>query len=312
MITPRTKYNLKRELDQSFLAKLGIVLFGGITLVAFFAPVLAPHDPTQQALQLRNLPPVGFGGTWEYPLGTDPLGRDVLSRVIYGARTSLLVGIVASGGGAIVGISVGLVSGYYRGLVDDVAMRAVDVSLAIPGLVLALVLFSIIGPVTINILDPLVVLGFGESMPESFVFPGTVAFVIGVIAIRQFARLARGEALKAREEMYVKASRSAGGSDLHVITKHMLPNVMTPLLVFWTLRLAHAILTESTLSFLGFSGTTLSWGYDISAGRDYLGTAWWISSIPGFAILIAVVGINLLGDWFRDALDPNLQEGFEE
>jgi peptide/nickel transport system permease protein len=312
MITPRTIRNLKQELSRSFLAKLGILLVGTVTFVAIFAPLLAPHDPTYQDLGMRNVPPVGFGGTWEYPLGTDPLGRDVLSRVIYGTRTSLLVGVIASAGGAIVGIAIGLVSGYYRGWVDDVAMRSVDVSLAIPGLVLALTLFSIIGPITVAIPDPLRMIGIGEGMPESFVFPGTVAFVIGVIAVRQFARLARGEALKVREEEYVKASESAGARDVHVITKHVLPNVMTPLLVFWTLRLAHAILTESTLSFLGFSGTTLSWGYDIAAGRDYLGTAWWVSSVSGVAILIAVIGINLMGDWFRDALDPNLQEGIDE
>lgn len=312
MISTRTAYNLKQELEHSFLAKLGVFLFGGIVFVAVFAPFLAPYDPTRQALQLRNLPPVFFGGTWEHPLGTDQLGRDMLSRVIYGTRTSLLVGVLASGGGAVVGVAIGLVSGYYRGWVDDLAMRSVDVSLAIPGLVLALTIFSIIGPIALRIPDPFVQFGLVEGMPESFVFPGTVALVIGVIAIRQFARLARGEALKVREEEYVKSSESAGGGDFHVIRKHVLPNAVTPLLVFWTLRLAHAILTESTLSFLGFSGTTLSWGYDIAAGRDYLATSWWIASVPGVAIVLAVIGINLVGDWFRDSLDPGLQEAIEE
>ncbi|MFC5133629.1 MULTISPECIES: ABC transporter permease [Haloferacaceae] len=311
MISTRTIRNLKNELSRSFLAKLGLILVGGAIFVAVLAPLLAPHDPTQQMLQVRNQPPVFLGGTWEYPLGTDALGRDMLSRVIYGARTSLLVGVVASGFGALVGIGIGIISGYYRGWIDDVAMRSVDVSLAIPGLVLALTIFSIIGPIAINIPDPIVALGFAQEMPDSFTFPGTVAFVIGVIAVRQFARLARGEALSVREEEYVKSSEAAGASNIRVMFIHVLPNTMTPLLVFWTLRLAHAILTESTLSFLGFSGTTLSWGYDISAGRDYLGTAWWIASVPGVAILFAVIGVNLLGDWLRDALDPGLQEGYE-
>ena len=312
MISDRTRTNLRNELHQSFVTKLGLFLLVTIVFVAVFAPFLAPHDPTRQALRLRNMPPVIAGGTWEHPLGTDPLGRDVLSRVIYGTRTSLLVGVVASGGGALIGVAIGIVSGYYRGWVDDVAMRSVDVSLAIPGLVLALTIFSIIGPIAFDVPDPFVTLGLVEDMPASFVFPGTVALVIGVIAVRQFARLARGEALKVREVEYVKASRSVGARDVHVMAKHVLPNAMTPLLVFWTLRLAHAILTESTLSFLGFSGTTLSWGFDIAFGRDYLSTAWWVSSVPGVAILLAVIGINLMGDWFRDALDPNLQEAMEE
>jgi peptide/nickel transport system permease protein len=312
MISPRTIKNLKNELDQSFLAKLGLFLAGLSIFVAIFAPVLAPHDPSQQVLQARNQPPVFVGGTWTHPLGTDQLGRDMLSRTLYGARTSLLVGVVASGFGALVGIAIGIVSGYYRGWVDDVAMRSVDVSLAIPGLVLALTIFSIIGPIAIRIPDPFVWIGLVNERPDTFVFPGTVAFVIGVIAIRQFARLARGEALSVREEEYVKASEASGANDIRVMFKHILPNAMTPLLVFWTLRLAHAILTESTLSFLGFSGTTLSWGFDIASGRDYLGTAWWIASIPGVAILVAVIGVNLLGDWLRDALDPGLQEGYNE
>ena len=312
MISKRALTDIKQELSRSFLAKLGLVLVGASLFVAIFAPFIAPHDPNAQELGLRNLPPIFLGGSWEYPLGTDQLGRDLLSRVIYGTRTSLLVGVVATGGGAIVGIAIGLVSGYYRGWVDDLAMRSVDVSLAIPGLVLALTIFSIIGPIGISIPDPFVAIGFASDMPESFVFPGTVAFVIGVIAIRQFARLARGEALKVREEEYIKSSQSTGGSNIHIISTHVLPNVMTPLLVYWTLRLAHAIITESTLSFLGFSGTTLSWGYDIAAGRDYLGTSWWIASVPGVAILLSVAGINLVGDWLRDALDPGLQEGGPE
>lgn len=312
MISPRTIYNLKREFEESFLAKFGVLLIGVAVFASVFAPFLAPHDPTLQALQMRNQPPVFMGGTWEYPLGTDAIGRDMLSRVLYGARTSLLVGVIASGFGAVIGIAIGIVSGYYRGRVDDIAMRSVDVSLAIPGLVLALTIFSIIGPIAVHIPAPFVALGFADGMPASFVFPGTVAFVIGMIAIRQFARLARGEALKVREEEYVKASQGIGANNIHVMTKHVLPNAMTPLLVFWTLRLAHAILTESTLSFLGFSGTTLSWGFDIAAGRDYLATSPWIASVPGVAILLSVIGINLLGDWFRDALDPGLQEAVEE
>ncbi|MDX1744363.1 MAG: ABC transporter permease [Halobacteriales archaeon] len=308
MISPRSWANLRDEFAKSFLAKLGVVLIGSFVLIGVLAPFLAPYDPTAQTLRMRNLPPVFVGGTWAHPLGTDSLGRDMLSRVIYGTRTSLLVGIVASAGGAFLGIAIGVVSGYFRGWVDDLAMRAVDVSLTIPGIILAIVLFGIIGSVAVDVPDPFVKFGIVTGMPETFVFPGTVTFVIGLVASRQFARLARGEALKLREEEYVRSSQSLGGSDIHVMIKHVLPNAMTPLLVFWTLRVGHAILSESTLSFLGFSGTTLSWGYDIAVGRDYLATAWWIASVPGVAILLAVIGINLVGDWFRDALDPDLQE----
>ena len=331
MISPRTLRNLKRELSRSGLAKLGIVLFLGIVGVAVFAPFLAPHDPTNQHLAKKLLPPLGFtkttnstttelvngtvktvsktevvNATAAYPLGTDPLGRDMLSRVIYGARTSLLVGFLGTGLAALIGVTVGLIAGYYRGRVDDVLMRSADVMLAFPSLVLAIALVGLWGRASQSVPDPLVILGIAPDMPASFVLPGTVIVVVALVNWVWFARVARGEALSVREESYVKAARSVGASDFFIVYKHVLPNSATPILVLATIQIAAIILLESALSFLGFSGTTLSWGFDIAQGRDYLASSWWISTVPGVAIVITVIGINLVGDWLRDALDPGI------
>jgi peptide/nickel transport system permease protein len=331
MISPRTIRNLKAEFRGSALAKLGLCIVVLVVAVAVLAPVLAPHNPTAQNLDRSQLPPVGFStttnststemvngslqvvnetteinATLTYPLGTDSLGRDMLSRVIYGARTSLLVGLLGTGLAAVIGVTVGLVAGYYRGRVDDALMRSADVMLAFPSLVLAIALVGLWGRAAWSVPDPLVVLGITPEMPASFVLPGTVIVVVGLVNWVWFARVARGEALSVREESYIKAARSVGASDSFVIRKHVLPNSATPVLVLATIQIAAIILLESALSFLGFSGTTLSWGFDIAQGRDYLASSWWISTVPGVAIVITVIGINLVGDWLRDALDPGI------
>ena len=334
MISPRTLRNLRRELRRSRLAQLGIVLVVGIVLMAIFAPVLAPHNPTNQALEKGQLPPLGFSttenrttsqmvngsieiveteetinATTEHPLGTDSLGRDVLSRTIYGARTSLLVGLIGALLAVIVGVTYGLIAGYYSGRVDDVLMRGADVMLAFPSLVLAIALIGLWGRASIRIPDPFVVSGITPNMPEHIVLPGTVVLVVALVNWVWFARVARGEALSLRSQEYVKASRSVGASDSFVIRKHVFPNSVTPILVLATIQIAAIILLESALSFLGFSGATLSWGFDIAQGRQYLSSAWWIATMPGLAIVLAVVGINLVGDWLRDALDPGIEQG---
>jgi peptide/nickel transport system permease protein len=337
MLSDRVKRSLKREMQSSFLAKVGLFFVVVVLFAAIFAPFIAQHNPTKQELENRNQPPVGFtsqttteelrmngtetervtvtaynNGSWSHPLGTDPLGRDTFSRIIYGARTSLLVGIISTGMGAIFGTLIGLFAGYIGGRLDDFVMRAVDTTLALPGLILAIALIGTIGSLSVPIPDPWVALGLApESMPAYFVLPGTVTFVIGLLAIDNFARIARGEALSVREEEYVKAAQSTGASDSHIVLRHLVPNTFTPILVFATIRIATAILLESTLSFLGFSGTTISWGFDIALGQDYLATSWWVAIVPGIAIVISVIGINLLGDWMRDALDPGLQSGGE-
>jgi peptide/nickel transport system permease protein len=332
MVSPRIIRNLKREFRRSALAKTGMVLVVVVLLSAIFAPFIAPHNPTAQNLENAQKPPLGFSrtvettssqlvngsvqlvnetkkvnATAEHPLGTDSLGRDMFSRVVYGARTSLMVGILGTLLAVVLGVTVGLTAGYKRGLVDDALMRFADVSLAFPSLVLAIALIGLWGRAAVPVPDPFVKLGLVSGMPETFVLPGTVIIVVGLVNWVWFARVARGEALSIREEEYIKAAKAIGASDARIIINHVLPNAATPILVLGTIQIAAIILLESALSFLGFSGTTLSWGFDIAQGRNYLSSSWWIATMPGLAIVIAVIGINLLGDLLRDALDPGIE-----
>ena len=332
MISPRTLRNLRRELRQSGLAKLGIVVVLAVLLVATFAPVLAPHNPYDQNLDDSKLPPLGFSSETtstssemvdgeikivnnttyveaqpSHPLGTDHLGRDLLSRVIYGARTSLLVGLLGTVLAVLIGVTVGLVAGYYGGLVDDGLMRSADVMLAFPSLVLAIALVGMFNRAVVSVPDPIVALGIEPGMPAQIKLPGTVVVVVALVNWVWFARVARGEALTVESEEYVKAARSVGASDSFIIRRHVLPNSVTPIIVLATIQIAAIILLESALSYLGFSGVNLSWGFDIAQGREHLATSWWISTVPGVAIVLTVVGINLVGDWLRDALDPGIE-----
>ncbi|SDF02102.1 peptide/nickel transport system permease protein [Halorubrum xinjiangense] len=333
MVSSRVIRNLKKEFRQSGLAKLGLALVVLILLTAVFAPFIAPHNPTDQQLDQSELPPIGFSETSErtssqmvdgeiqtvteevevtadpdHVFGTDGLGRDMFSRVVYGARTSLVVGVLGTVLAASIGVPVGLLAGYHRGRVDDALMRIADVSLAFPSLVLAVALIGLWGRAAVNVPDPFVVAGLAPEMPESFVLPITVVIVVGLVNWVWFARVARGEALSLRGQEYVKASRALGADDNTIILRHVLPNAITPIIVLGTVQVAAIILLESSLSFLGFSGTTLSWGFDIAQGRDYVSSGqWWIASIPGLAIMLSVIGINLLGDWLRDALDPGIE-----
>ncbi|TKX75631.1 ABC transporter permease [Halorubrum sp. GN11_10-6_MGM] len=333
MVSSRVIRNLKKEFRQSGLAKLGLALVVLITLTAVFAPFIAPHNPTNQQLDQSELPPIGFSETTErttsqmvdgeiqtvteeveitadpdHVFGTDGLGRDMFSRVVYGARTSLVVGVLGTLLAASIGVPVGLLAGYHRGRVDDALMRIADVSLAFPSLVLAVALIGLWGRAAVNVPDPFVAAGLAPEMPQSFVLPITVVIVVGLVNWVWFARVARGEALSLRGQEYVKASRALGADDNTIILRHVLPNAVTPIIVLGTVQVAAIILLESSLSFLGFSGTTLSWGFDIAQGRDYVSSGqWWIASIPGIAIMLSVIGINLLGDWLRDALDPGIE-----
>lgn len=333
MFSPRVIRNLKNEFRNSHLAKLGLALVIVVVLVAVFAPLVAPHDPTAQQLGQSKLPPIGFSETTNettsqmvngsiqtvtnrttieadptHPLGTDGLGRDMLSRVIYGARTSLLVGVLGTLFAVLLGVPVGLIAGFYGGNVDDTLMRIADVSLAFPSLVLAIALIGLWGRVTVAIPDPFVAAGLAPGMPGVATLPVTVVVVVGLVNWVWFARVARGEALSLRSEAYVKAARALGASDGRIVRQHVLPNAVTPIIVLGTVQIAAIILLESSLSFLGFSGTTLSWGFDISQGRDYVSSGqWWVATMPGLGIMFSVIGINLLGDWLRDALDPDIE-----
>ena len=225
--------------------------------------------------------------SWHYPLGTDQLGRDVMTRIFYGARISLLVGFVAVGIATVIGIFLGALAGYYSGWIDAVIMRFVDIMLCFPTFFLILAVIAFLAPSIWNIMA-----------------------VIGLTSWMGVARLVRAEFLSLRERDFVQAARALGASDRRVIFRHVLPNALAPVLVSATLGVAGAILTESALSFLGIGvqPPTPSWGNMLIAGKQTLGTAWWLSAFPGLAILITVLGYNLLGEGIRDALDPRLKE----
>ena len=254
---------------------------------AVLAPLVAPHDPLRGSLAKRLKPPVWEqGGSIEHPLGTDKLGRDILSRMIYGARVSLAVSLLAIFVGGTVGTGLGLISGYFGGRVDALLMRLVDISLSLPTILLALVLVAAVGP--------------------SF---GTVVIVLVVLLWARYARLVRAETLSVRERDFIARARVAGASHSRIMLKYIFPNVVNSLVVLATLQVGYVILLESALSFLGagLPRPTPAWGLMIADGRELIVTAWWVSMFPGLAIMLTVLALNLLGDWLRDHLDPKLR-----
>lgn len=327
MISDRVRSNLKRSFRRSLLPKLGVVLLTVIILAATFAPLLATHDPTRTGNFHENggaYPPPGFDytstvaqdgeiqqitvtSTSEHILGTNTVGQDVYSRALYGARVSLLVSLFGVALALLIGVPFGLVSGYYGGRIDDGLMRIADVMLAFPALVLALAMIGVFGSQPIQVPDPFVAAGLAEGMPASIPIPGSVTIVVALVTWVWFARVARGEALSIRNEEYVKAAKSFGTADWRILLKHVLPNSLTPILVLATIQMAVIILIEASLAYLGFSGTTLSWGYEIETGQDVLRTRPWVAMVPGIGIVLSIISINLIGDWFRDALDPNVE-----
>lgn len=255
----------------------GAVLFG-LVVIAVFAPVVATHDPIAPDFQARLQPPSA-----EHRLGTDALGRDVFSRIVYGARISLRVGLSAVSVAVVLGLVVGLPAGYYGRWVDQVATRAIDSLMAFPGIFLALAIMTALGP------------GLDNGM-----------IALGVAGTPSYARLIRGSTLAAKEHAYVEAARCLGCSDLRIMGTHLLPNVIGPLIVLATLGLGQTIVAAASLSFLGLGAQppTPEWGAMLGDGRDYIYAAWWNSVFAGLAILIATLAINNLGDGLREALDP--------
>jgi peptide/nickel transport system permease protein len=260
-------------------AMMVIVIF---VVVGVLAPVLAPQDPNAQDLVARLKPPLSPG----HVLGTDVLGRDVLSRLIYGTRVSLVVGFTAVALAGVLGVVVGLVSGYFGGWVDSVFMRVVDAWLAFPFLLMAIAIVAILGPGLKNIVIALAITGW-------------------VV----YARLVRGETLSLREREFVLSARGLGASRPAIMVQHILPNILAPILVVATLELGVVIVTEASLSFLGLGAdaSQSSWGQTLADGRAYITQAWWLVTLPGLAIFVVVLAVNVLGDGIRDALDPRLQ-----
>jgi peptide/nickel transport system permease protein len=263
---------------RSRLAMVGLAIVIVMSTAALLADVIAPFDPVEPHYSDRLFPPGGA-----YVLGTDELGRDIFSRLLYGARISLVIGLVAQGVSVSIGIVLGLLAGWYGGWVDDLISRLIEVVWAIPGLMFLIVVVTIFEP-----------------------SPLTIFAALGLIAWPGQARLMRGQVLVVKQMEYVAAAQAMGASTLRILFQHILPNAIAPMIVVATLGVAGAILTESTLSFLGL-GVKIpnpSWGTMIDIGRNYTMTAWWYAIFPGLAIMITVLGFNFIGDGLRDALDP--------
>ena len=272
---------LPARLARNKLAAAGASVLFLLAIVALTAPLISPEDPDRTAPREALRAP-----TWDHLFGTDQFGRDNFSRVLYGARLSLLVGFISVSIAVVAGTLVGLISGYYGRWVDSILMRLIDIMLAFPGILLALALVSVLGPSLRNLM-----------------------IAVGISSVPTYARLVRGSVLSAKENVYVEAARVIGCTDVAIMRRHVLPNVVAPIIVVATLGIAAAILWAAALSFLGLGSQppTPEWGRMLSEGRNYLREQWWIATFPGLAIMITVLSMNLLGDGLRDVLDPRQQ-----
>ena len=260
------------------LVTASFVILGVVITSAVFVHQLAPFDPYAQDVSLRNLPPMTDRGGGTHVLGTDALGRDELARLMLGAQISLTVGVASVLVSGLVGTVIGLIAGYYRGWFDDVVMRFVDLQMSVPSLLIALLVLYLAGPSFLNIV-----------------------LVLAVTRWMVYARVSRGLMLSLREVLFVEASRALGASDLRIIVRHLLPNLMAPILVLATLELAVMMLTEASLSFLGLGiqPPESSWGLMLAEGREYLTSAWWLVAVPGLAILFTTLSVNIIATWLR-------------
>ncbi|MBK8021133.1 MAG: ABC transporter permease [Chloroflexi bacterium] len=272
-----------RRLLRNRTAMVGIVMLLVIVLAAVFAPQVAPHDPYKQDFSKGNLPLFSP----DHTLGTDDLGRDTLSRLIYGGRSSLAAGLLVVAIAASVGVTLGLISGYYGGTIDTVIMRLVDVLYAFPFLILAIAVVAILGPGLLNVM-----------------------LVLGAIAWIDYARVVRGVVLQAKVQDYVLATRAIGASNFRIVTRHILPNCLSLIIVQATFSVAAAIIAAASLSFLGFGAQPPEpeWGAMLNAAQRFIRSNPILSILPGTAIILVVIAINLIGDALRDALDPNTQD----
>lgn len=267
----------------TFVAVLFLVI---LAIAAVFAPWVAPFDPNDQSLFMRNMPPMTMpedGGSIPHLLGTDALGRDELSRLIFGGRVSLAVGLVSVLVSGSIGTMLGLLAGFYRGRVDDVIMRLVDIQMGFPSLLLALFVLYVIGGGVLNVI-----------------------LILAVTRWMVYARVTRGLVLSYRENVFIEAAKATGCTDRQIIGRHLLPNLLSPIVVLGTLEVAYMILTEAALSFLGLGiqPPQSSWGLMLSQGRQYVTTAWWLVTFPGLAILLSALSLNLVATWARSVTDP--------
>ena len=270
-----------RRLARSRSALAGAIIVCALLLAALFAPLLAPYSPIDQHFIVQLQPP-----SLAHPLGTDEFGRDILSRVIFGSRWALLVGLLADGIALVFGVGLGLLSGFYGGRVDRLITWLTDVTLAFPYLLLAMMIVALLGP------------GITNAM-----------IAIGIVYMPKYTRLVRGTVLSLREKEFIEAARCLGIGPLRMMLRHILPNAVAPIIVMATLAIGWAIVETAGLSFLGLGAQppTPEWGAMLSSGRTYMLSAWWIATFPGLAILLTVIGFNLLGDGLRDVLDPYLR-----
>ncbi|HDH88171.1 MAG: ABC transporter permease [Deltaproteobacteria bacterium] len=262
----------------------GLTILFLLVMAALFAEFIAPHSPIDQDItQALKVPFFLKGGTLSHLLGTDELGRDILSRIIFGARISLVVGFIAVAISGFIGTCLGLISGYFGGKIDSIIMRVVDVQLSMPYILIALALIGALGPSLRNII-----------------------IVIGITSWVDYGRVIRGEVLSVKENEFVDLAKIAGCSTYRILLKHIFPSVVNSLIVLGTLMLGRIIIFEAALSFLGLGvqPPTPSWGIMLADGRQYLTYAWWLATFPGLAIMLVVLGTNLVGDWLRDMLDP--------
>jgi peptide/nickel transport system permease protein len=283
-VETRTVAHRRRRTDLRFAIGGAIVL--GVVIVSILAPALTSWDPVENDLINRLKPPGTVVGGAVHLLGTDELGRDIFTRILYGGRISLVVGVVSVMVTGTLGVALGMASGYFRGWTDHIVMRLADLQLAFPFLLLAIVIMAVLRPSLLNLI-----------------------LVLGVTGWVGFARLARAQSMAIAARDYITSARAVGCSTPRIMTRYLLPNIATPIAVFVAYQVPQLILAEASLSFLGLGvpPPTPSWGSSISSGRDYLPIAWWVSTFPGVALVVTVVGIGLLGDALRDTLDPVVQ-----
>jgi peptide/nickel transport system permease protein len=279
---PRTPWNMMvSRFNKNKRAMVGLWMTVIFVIVAILARWIAPYDPIVQNMQVMLESP-----SWNHPFGTDEFGRDILSRIIYGAQISLMIGIVGVLISVIIGVTLGTVSGYFGGKADTLIMRIMDIFMAFPSFLLALAIVSVLGPGMSNVM-----------------------IAIGIFSIPTFARISRSSVISVKNKEFIEAAKAMGGTHMFIIFKHVIPNSIAPIIVLSSLRIATAILTASGLSFLGMGAQppTPEWGAMLSTGREYLRTSPHVSTIPGLAIMFMVLSFNMLGDGLRDALDPKMK-----